>query len=156
MAHGNKDGLYINTNLQLQVTLEQIIEILQIDSLQLHGKPKLVFIQSGRSSQPDPVYQPVLNVVKENKPYYSDVLLHYSCLQGYAAYRNTQHGFWFFDALVKVFSKYACEEDVLSLLTYVNYEVSRKLNMKRYKQIPAPQSTLTKKLFFLPGYFEDD
>ena len=90
-------------------------------------------------------------------PAYSDVLIGYSTLPGFVSYRSSQEGSWYIQCLVEVFSQYAFEEDVLSLLTFVNYNVSRKFKtMHGFRQIPAPQSTLTKKLFFLPGYFEDD
>lgn len=173
MAHGNEEGMYLKNGEIISV--EQIIAILQIDSLE--GKPKLVFIQSCRGTKmtgvslsprskvlveektdaataaTDSLEEPTLNV---NLPPYPDVLIAYSFLKGYVSLRNTQNGTRFIQSLVEVFSNYAWEEDVLSLLTYVNYEVSRKLTMCGYKQVPAPQSTLTKKLFFLPGYFEDD
>lgn len=98
----------------------------------------------------DPDFLPV------SIPAYSDVLIGYSTLPGFASYRHPRNGSWYIQCLVEVFSQYAFEEDVLSLLTYVNYNVSRKFKtMRGFRQIPAPQSPLTKKLFFLPGYFED-
>ena len=91
-------------------------------------------------------------------PAHSDVLIAYHATRpGFVSYRNLRKGSWYIQRLVEVFSQYAFEEDVLSLLTFVNYNVSRKYKtMRGFRQIPAPQSTLTKKLFFLPGYFEDD
>ncbi|XP_015780003.1 PREDICTED: volume-regulated anion channel subunit LRRC8A-like [Acropora digitifera] len=90
-------------------------------------------------------------------PVYSDVLIGYSTLPGFVSLRSRQDGSLYIQSLVEVFSQHAFEEDVLSLLTFVNYNVSRKFKtMNGFRQIPAPQSTLTKKLFFLPGYFEDD
>lgn len=90
-------------------------------------------------------------------PAYSDVLIGYSTIPGFVSYRHAHEGTWYIQSLVEVFSQYAFEEDVLSLLTFVNYNVSRKFKtMRGFRQIPAPQSSLTKKLFFLPGYFEDD
>lgn len=90
-------------------------------------------------------------------PVYSDVLIGYSTLPGFVSLRSQENGSWYIQSLVNVFSQHAFEEDVLSLLTFVNYNVSRKFKtMNGFRQIPAPQSTLTKKLFFLPGYFEDD
>ncbi|XP_015780009.1 PREDICTED: volume-regulated anion channel subunit LRRC8A-like [Acropora digitifera] len=88
---------------------------------------------------------------------YPDVLIGYSTLPDFVSYRGSREGSWYIQSLVEFFSQYAFEEDVLSLLTFVNYNVSRKFKtMHGFRQIPAPQSTLTKKLFFLPGYFEDD
>ena len=100
---------------------------------------------------------PDIERVPVSLPAYSDVLIGYSTLPGFPSYRNVRNGSWYIQCLVEVSSQYAFEEDVLSLLTVVNYNVSRKCKtMQGFRQIPAPQSTLTKKLFFLPGYFEDD
>lgn len=91
------------------------------------------------------------------KPAYDDVLIGYSTPPGFVSYQNIKKDSRYIGCLVDVFSQYACEEDLLSLLTFVNYSVSRKFTAERgFWQIPAPQSSLTKKLFFLPGYFEDD
>ena len=90
-------------------------------------------------------------------PAHSHVLIYYATLPGFVSHRNLRKGSWYIQSLVEVFSQYAFEEDLLSLLTFVNYNISRKFeSMRGFRQIPAPQSTLTKKLFFLPGYFEDD
>ena len=94
----------------------------------------------------------------------ADVLLSYSTISDYVSFRNTQHGSWyvqgesifwrnyFLETLAKVFSEHAWEEDVLSLLTLVNYEIVRFTTTVGWRQVPAPQSTLRKKLYFLPGY----
>ncbi|EDO31228.1 predicted protein [Nematostella vectensis] len=132
MSHGDERGLYLGNGETVKV--EDIIRFIIVQSGHLEGKPKIVFMDA-----------PVLQ----------DVIFAYSTVEGYASFRNTQ-GSWFINAIVDVFSKHAWEEDIVSLLTYVSYEVSRKLSFQGYKQIPAPQSTLTKKLFLLPGYFEDE
>ena len=91
-----------------------------------------------------------------SKPAYSDVLIGYFTPPDSLSYQNPRNDSYI-QSLVKVFSRHAFDEDVLSLLTFVKYKESRKFKtMHGFRQMPAPQSTLTKKLFFLPGYFEDD
>ena len=91
-----------------------------------------------------------------SKPAYSDVLIGYFTPPDSLSYQNPRNDSYI-QSLVKVFSQHAFEEDVLSLLTFVKYKESRKFKtMHGFWQMPAPQSKLTKKLFFLPGYFEDD
>ena len=94
----------------------------------------------------------VMTGVDIHVPKGADILLSYSTMQGYTSFRNTQHGSWYVQNLTKVFSQHAWEEDVLSLLTLVNYEIVRASTTSGWRQVPAPQSTLRKKLYFLPGY----
>ncbi|XP_028393449.1 uncharacterized protein LOC114517824 [Dendronephthya gigantea] len=82
----------------------------------------------------------------------ADVLLSYSTMPGYASFRNVSKGSWYVQVLVETFSQHAFEEDVLSLLTLVNYEVARAYTSAKWRQVPCPQSTLTRKLYLLPGY----
>jgi hypothetical protein len=82
----------------------------------------------------------------------ADILLSYSTMDGYVSLRNNERGSWYVQALVETFCEHAWEEDILSLLTLVNYKVARACNQAGWRQVPAPQSTLTKKLYLLPGY----
>jgi hypothetical protein len=82
----------------------------------------------------------------------ADILLSYSTMDGYVSLRNTTSGSWYVQALVETFCEHAWEEDILSLLTLVNYKVARAYSQAGWRQVPAPQSTLTKKLYLLPGY----
>jgi hypothetical protein len=82
----------------------------------------------------------------------ADILLSYSTMDGYVSVRNTGSGSWYVQALVETFCEHAWEEDILSLLTLVNYKVARAYSQAGWRQVPAPQSTLTKKLYLLPGY----
>ena len=82
----------------------------------------------------------------------TDLLLSYSTIHGYVTFRNPRHGSWYVETLAKVFSEHAWEEDVLSLLTLVNYEIAHFTTTDGWRQVPASQSTLRKKLYFLPGY----
>ncbi len=76
----------------------------------------------------------------------ADVLLSYSTMEGFLSYRNKESGSWYIQALVEIFSNYACVEDILSLLTLVNYKVASFSTQEGWRQVPAPQSTLRKKI----------
>ena len=82
----------------------------------------------------------------------ADILLSYSTMDGYVSFRSIGSGSWYVQALVETFCEHAWEEDILSLLTLVNYKVARACSQAGWRQVPAPQSTLTKKLYLLPGY----
>jgi hypothetical protein len=82
----------------------------------------------------------------------ADILLSYSTIDSYLSPLNPQFGTLYVHSLVETFSDHAWEEDILSLLTLVNYKVARSCSLAGWRQIPAPQSTLTKKLYLLPGY----
>ncbi len=85
-------------------------------------------------------------------PQGADILLSYSTMHGHTAIRNTKTGSWHIRALVETFCEHAWEEDILSLLTLVNYKVVSTCSERGWRQVPAPQSTLRKKLYLLPGY----
>jgi hypothetical protein len=75
----------------------------------------------------------------------ADILLSYSTMDGYVSFRSIGSGSWYVQALVETFCEHAWEEDILSLLTLVNYKVARAYSQSGWRQVPAPQSTLTKK-----------
>lgn len=120
------------------------------------GKPKLIFIQASRDSRSSHfrIRQDEEREDSDSSPLgipaHSHVLIDYVTLPGFASHRNLRKGSWYIQSLVEVFSKHAFQDDVLTLLTLVNSKVSRK-----FKTMQG-QNTLKRKLFFLPGYFEDD
>ena len=168
MSHGNTKGIIFIDN--EVVNTNKLVEI--VDKSPIYkGKPKLFFIQACRGEQlqghaVQRLPQPYTNdtcksdaSVGDDEPNeetlgieHADVLLSFSTLPGYVSIRNTKCGSWYVNALVEVFANHAWEEDVLSLLTIVNYHVSRFVTSSGWRQIPAPQSTLRKKLFLLPRY----
>ncbi|XP_071945612.1 caspase-7-like [Antedon mediterranea] len=89
-------------------------------------------------------------------PSHSDMLLAYATVPGYVSWRNSERGSWFVQALTETFLQHAREEDLLSMLTMVNNKVARAFESSsgRNKQMPAPVTMLTKKLFFFPGHYE--
>lgn len=147
----------------------------------LVGKPKLFFIQACRGSDFDhgadmtdgahipgeflvkKTTEQLLNaavptdkvetfVKPENLPAEADLLVAYSTVPGYVSWSNLQKGSWFVQAIVDVFSTYAHEEDVVSMLIQVNRKVATEFeSFNRKKQMPAPVVMLTKKVFFFPS-----
>ena len=83
-------------------------------------------------------------------PDHADILMAYSTVSGFASFRNPRDGSRFVRCLVEVFKEKASHEDVLSMLTMVNAEIS-KMGEIDTKQVGQPTSTLTKKVYFWPG-----
>ncbi|NXP63117.1 CASP8 protein, partial [Chloropsis cyanopogon] len=129
----------------------------------LAGKPKVFFIQAcqgdafhkGVSIETDSGEQDSsverdarfqLNCIPEE----ADFLLGMATLQDYVSYRSTREGTWYIQALCQHL-EYSCPrgEDVLTILTAVNQEVSRKTcERDAKKQMPQPSFTLRKRLIF--------
>nr|AOR82888.1 caspase-2 [Apostichopus japonicus] len=87
-------------------------------------------------------------------PSMSDMLIAYATVPGYVSWRNSERGSWFIQALTEVILEYSQSEDLLSMLTKVNSKVAKAFESSsgKNKQMPAPVTMLTKKLFFFPGY----
>ncbi|XP_077998437.1 caspase-3-like [Glandiceps talaboti] len=92
---------------------------------------------------------------QQTVPNEGDMLLAYATVPGYVSWRNSERGSWFIQAITEVFLAKAASEDVLSMLTMVNAKVALAFESSsgRCKQMPAPVTMLTKKLFFFPGYY---
>ncbi|XP_044287627.1 caspase-10 isoform X2 [Varanus komodoensis] len=136
----------------------------------LAKKPKLFFIQAcqGEKSQ-QPVYletdahDTVLlgadaqssgfvssEQLTSSIPAEADFLLGMATVDGYLSFRHVQQGAWYIQALC---DKLCClvprGEDILSILTEVNADVSRRADSRGLrKQMPQPAYTLRKKLIF--------
>ncbi|XP_030842855.1 caspase-7 [Strongylocentrotus purpuratus] len=89
-------------------------------------------------------------------PSQSDMLLAYATVPGFVSWRNSERGSWFIQALTETILQYGKDEDLLSMITMVNGKVARAFESSsgRHKQMPAPVTMLTKKLFFCPGHYE--
>jgi len=85
-------------------------------------------------------------------PNEADILIGYSTVPGFVSFRDIDEGSWYITNLCKALDKYAMSDDILSILTRVNREVSKEIYesqaRKIHKQIPAPQYTLRKKVVF--------
>ena len=120
----------------------------------LHDAVADAFLPSAAKSRNTTIEasSPHVMVEPPSIPEGADILLSYSTMDGYVSLRNIEFGSWYVQALVETFSEHAWEEDILSLLTLVNYKVARACSQAGWRQVPAPQSTLRKKLYLLPGY----
>lgn len=173
MCPGTEEGLIFHDG--NTVSVMALVECVQKSSL-YNGKPKLFFIQARNipvspldedtvfstssdidarsincNASDDKTMAPKLMVGAEI-PKGADILLSYSSLQGYVSYRDDEYGSCFVQVLAEIFSRYAWEKDIVNLVTLVNYNVVRAYTACELGQAPAPQSTLRKKLYLLPGY----
>ncbi|KAM8850518.1 caspase-8 isoform 1-T3 [Spinachia spinachia] len=128
----------------------------------LAGKPKLFFIQACQGSgyqrgssqrQEEVVQQSRLEedagpTKGETVPWEADFLLGMATVPKCKSFRNTSTGSIYIQELCTQLEKSAESlenDDILTVLTRVNREVSRGEYLK-YKQMPQPKYTLTKKL----------
>ncbi|NXR78006.1 CASP8 protein, partial [Pycnonotus jocosus] len=129
----------------------------------LAGKPKVFFIQAcqgdafhkGVTIETDSGEQDA-SVERDPRsqfdciPEEPDFLLGMATLQDYVSYRSPREGTWYIQALCQRL-EYSCPrgEDVLTILTAVNQEVSKKTCERgARKQMPQPSLTLRKRLIF--------
>ncbi|XP_006921414.1 caspase-8 [Pteropus alecto] len=129
----------------------------------LVDKPKIFFIQACQGDN----YQrgiPVETDSEEKETYLemdssfqkryipdeADFLLGMATVNNCVSYRNPMEGTWYIQSLCQSLrEKCPRGEDILTILTDVNFEVSRKDDKKNMgKQMPQPTFTLRKKLFF--------
>ena len=179
MSHGEDDFIYCSDGEKLAV--DTVRELFSNDNCaKLAGKPKLIFIQACRGKLRDrgricadggpteTTDEPLIeneqapevkgkmhfDAPKPIIPSGADMLVAFSSVSGYASFRNTTEGSRFVRKLVEIFRKNACGQDVLSMMTMVNNEVS-KMGDFGNKQVPQPSTTLRKKVYFWPSLTVD-
>ncbi|KAM6200798.1 caspase-8-like [Sarcoramphus papa] len=129
----------------------------------LAGKPKVFFVQACQgdachkgvtietdSGEQDSSVETDARFQLDCIPAEADFLLGMATLQDYVSYRSPSQGTWYIQALCQHL-EYSCPrgEDILTILTAVNQEVSRKsCKPNAEKQMPQPSFTLRKKLIF--------
>ncbi|XP_016418884.1 caspase-8-like isoform X1 [Sinocyclocheilus rhinocerous] len=128
----------------------------------LASKPKLFFIQAcqgnegqdgvltmdapGNATEEDPYEEDAYNPAARSIPIEADMLIGMATVERYQSYRHTKDGSIYIQELCNQLEKFCPrEEDILSILTKVNREVSLKM-LRGCKQMPEPRYTLTKKL----------
>ncbi|NP_001083130.1 caspase 10 L homeolog isoform X1 [Xenopus laevis] len=142
-----------------EVSIREIMSYFTPTScLSLALKPKLFFIQAcqGRYTHPSSKVEADATVPVEHKKYIvnvpkeADFLLGMSTVDGYFAFRHRTEGSWYIQALCKNLVEMVPRgEDILSILTKVNKDVSLKEDSEGIlKQMPQPSYTLLKKLIF--------
>ena len=88
---------------------------------------------------------------------YSDMLVSYSTIPGHISIRHEEMGSWYVQAIVDVFSEFAADRDIHSLLTKVNRKVSKMTTGGQVrKQMPEPRNHLTRDFYFFPGHYQED
>ncbi|NXW64466.1 CASP8 protein, partial [Eurystomus gularis] len=129
----------------------------------LAGKPKVFFVQACQgdacqkgvtietdSGEQDSSVETDARFQLDCIPAEADFLLGMATLQDYVSYRSPTGGTWYIQALCQHLEN-SCPrgEDILTILTAVNQEVSRKsCEPNAEKQMPQPSFTLRKKLIF--------
>ncbi|XP_003925709.1 caspase-10 isoform X2 [Saimiri boliviensis] len=129
----------------------------------LADKPKLFFIQAcqGDEIQPsvsieadalNPEQQPtsLQGILQDSIPVEADFLLGLATVPGYVSFRDVQEGSWYIQSLCNHLKTLVpSHEDILSILTAVNNDVSQRADrLGTKKQMPQPAFTLRKKLIF--------
>ncbi|KAM9305616.1 caspase-8-like [Gastrophryne carolinensis] len=160
LTHGSS-GVVFGTDNEV-LNIRSIISSFSSSNCQtLAGKPKLFFIQAcqGQSNQnshvieADAVSSPDDHKSTTTIAEDADVLIGMATVDGHFSYRHTRDGSWYIQALCSNLIKMVPRgEDILSILTQVNKDVSEKEYRERkkglLKQMPQPSYTLRKKLIF--------
>ncbi|XP_012781187.2 caspase-8 isoform X1 [Ochotona princeps] len=162
LSHGDK-GIIYGTDGQEACIYDLTSYFTGSKCPSLAGKPKVFFIQACQGDK----YQKGVPVAIDSEqqeaylemdslspkryvPDEADFLLGMATVNNYVSYRNLLEGTWYIQSLCKSLEE-RCPlgEDILTILTKVNYQVSIKdAGEKKEKQMPQPTFTLTKKLLF--------
>ncbi|KAM4026138.1 caspase-8-like [Anomaloglossus baeobatrachus] len=155
LTHGKSKAIYGTDDIDIPIS-EITSYFSTTNCSTLAGKPKLFFIQAcqGNSSQgahaiePDAVSDAEKKRPKITIPNDADILVGMSTVDGYYAYRHNRTGTWYIQSLCENLTKLVPKgEDILSILTKVNKDVSEK-EYSNLKQMPQPAYTLLRKLVF--------
>uniref|UniRef100_A0A0M3IVB9 CASPASE_P20 domain-containing protein n=1 Tax=Ascaris lumbricoides TaxID=6252 RepID=A0A0M3IVB9_ASCLU len=71
---------------------------------------------------------------KTKSPIEADILISYATTPGYVSWRNSMKGSWFIQSICEVFSKYAKDTDILSMLTMVCFIPAVLFHFQLYRQ----------------------
>lgn len=130
----------------------------------LAGKPKLFFVQACRGDEVDDGARVRVRTQSDGQgnhytiPVMADILVMYSCYDGYLSWRSVQNGSWFIQSLCEELKLRARDTDLLTLLTFLNRRMAvtyksvapDNRGMHAKKQIGTIVSTLTRLLYFYP------
>ncbi|NWV94811.1 CASP8 protein, partial [Machaerirhynchus nigripectus] len=162
LSHGKKGSIYGVDGQEVPIReLTTSFTVRNCNSLA--GKPKVFFIQACQgdafhkgvtietdSGEQDSSVEQDARLQLDCIPAEADFLLGMATLQDYVSYRSPREGTWYIQALCQHLED-SCPrgEDVLTILTAVNQEVSKKsCERDAKKQMPQPSFTLTKRLIF--------
>ncbi|KAK5640432.1 hypothetical protein RI129_011243 [Pyrocoelia pectoralis] len=130
----------------------------------LAGKPKLFFVQACRGTEIDDGARVRVRTQSDGEgnhytiPVMADILVMYSCYDGYFSWRSVQNGSWFIQSLCEELKLRSRDTDLLTLLTFLNRRMAvtyksvapNNREMHGKKQIGTIVSTLTRLLYFYP------
>uniref|UniRef100_A0A8C8SY52 Caspase-8 n=1 Tax=Pelusios castaneus TaxID=367368 RepID=A0A8C8SY52_9SAUR len=162
LSHGDK-GIVFGTDGQEASIQELTTSFTGLNCPSLAGKPKVFFIQACQgdtfqkgvpietdSAELDSSVEVDARFQLECIPDEADFLLGMATMKDFVSYRSTTQGTWYIQSLCNHLEE-SCPrgEDILSILTAVNLEVSKKNDrLNQGKQMPQPSFTLRKKLIF--------
>ncbi|XP_051762654.1 caspase-8 isoform X2 [Ctenopharyngodon idella] len=161
LSHGREDGV-VGVDGKT-VTFKELIETLSpYQCSSLYQKPKLFFIQACRGTREQRAVfsqnflededMPVSDaaVPRDSIPEAADYLLAMSTVPSYVSFREKEKGSWFIQSLCHNLQQLVPRgTDLLSILTQVNSDVSKKTDRSGLKkQMPQPEFTLTKRVVF--------
>lgn len=164
LSHGDDREIIYGTDQAF--TISALTEPFKRTANSLLGKPKIFIFQACRGQKVMKSHQKI--PMKDNKetisitshiPSEADFLMIYSTMPGYYAWRNSQKGSWFIQALCETLNKHGHEWDLLKILTKVNRRVTMDYYsncsdpyMNQRQQIPVFVSTLTKDVKFFSKF----
>ncbi|NXJ66252.1 CASP8 protein, partial [Rostratula benghalensis] len=162
LSHGKKGVIYGVDGQEVPIQ-ELTTSFAGQNCRSLTGKPKVFFVQACQgdacqkgvtvetdSAEQDSSVQTDARYQLDCIPAEADFLLGMATLPDHVSFRSPTQGTWYIQALCQHLME-SCPrgEDILSILTAVNQEVSRKTcEPTAEKQMPQPSFTLRKKLIF--------
>ncbi|XP_008836995.1 caspase-8 [Nannospalax galili] len=164
LSHGDK-GIVYGTDGQEASIYELTSYFTGSKCPSLAGKPKIFFIQACQGDS----YQKAIPIETDSNndtnlemdsssqrkyiPDEADFLLGMATVKNCVSYRDPTNGTWYIQSLCRSLRERCPQgDDVLTILTEVNYEVSKKDDTRNMsKQMPQPTFTLRKRLFFPPN-----
>lgn len=161
LSHGDK-GIVYGCDGQEAPIYELTSYFTGLKCPSLAGKPKIFFIQACQGdnyqkgiavetdSEEKEAYLEMDSNQKRNIPDEADFLLGMATVNNCVSYRNPTEGTWYIQSLCQSLRERCPRgDDILTILTEVNFEVSNKDDKKNMgKQMPQPTFTLRKKLYF--------
>lgn len=165
LSHGNRGIIYGTDGEEVPIS-ELTSYFIGSKCPSLAGKPKVFFIQACQgenyhkaipvetdSDEHEGSLEEDLSYAQTTIPDEADFLLGMATVDSYVSYRDPTQGTWYIQTLCESLRR-RCPQghDVLTILTEVNFEVGKKIDLKNMgKQMPQPIFTLRKKLLF-PAY----
>ncbi|XP_036966096.1 caspase-8 [Acanthopagrus latus] len=161
LSHGIEGSVYgVDGN---TVTIQELMELFSgLNCSSLLQKPKMFFIQACQGNdEQKPVFiesdgpsrgsvHSDAVAVKDSIPSVADFLLGMATVPSFVSFRERSNGTWFIQSFCQnLVTMVPRSSDILTILTKVNADVSRKTDSRGMKkQMPQPTFSLTKKVVF--------